>query len=98
LLSHTDFENQRLADEALAQAVENGSFSSVEVHYFNYPIQADTLSDLEELLADSWENSYLQVGTKERISDLLNSAGDRGEIVLRLTARLSILIPTAATG
>lgn len=98
LLSHTDFENQRLADEALAQAVENGSFSSVEVHYFNYPIQADTLSDLEELLADSWENSYLQVGTKERISDLLSSAGDRGEIVLRLTARLSILIPTAATG
>ena len=98
LLSHTNFENQRLADQALAQVVEDGLFMSAEAHLFNYQIYTDTLETLEELLTESWETAYLPDDTMARISDLLSSAGDDAEIVLRMTARLSMLRPVVEVG
>ena len=97
LLNHTDFENQRLADEALAQVVKNGLFQSEE-HLFNYLIHIDSYLALKDHLTESWKNSYLPGDTLERIRHLLNSAGKDAEILVRMMARLSILIPTAAMG
>ena len=97
LLSHTDFENQRLADEALAQVVKNGLFQSEE-HLFNYLIHIDSYLALKDHLTESWKNSYLPGDTLERIRHLLSSAGKDAEILVRMMARLSILIPTAAMG
>ena len=91
LLSYVDFKDQRLAEEALAQVVEGGQFSILGEHLFNYPICADTFADLEDLLSESWDDSYLTDGTEKRIKDLLRMARDEAKIVLGLTARLTIL-------
>jgi hypothetical protein len=46
LLSYIDFMEQRLADEALLQVVEQRHFASKEQHLFNYFVCADTFSEL----------------------------------------------------
>lgn len=91
LLSTIDFKDQRLAEEALEQVVEDGQFSILGEHLFNYSICADTFADLEDLLSESWENSYLTEGTAKRIKDLISMAEGEAKIVLALSARLTIL-------
>ena len=91
LLSYIDFRDLRLAEEALEQVVEDGQFSILGEHLFNYPICADTFADLEDLLSESWDDSYLTEGTANRIKELIRMAEDEAKIVLGLTARLTIL-------
>lgn len=90
-LSYIDFRDLRLAEEALEQVVEDGLFSILGEYLFNYPICADTFADIEDLLSESWENSYLTEGTANRIKELIRMAEDEAKIVLGLTARLTIL-------
>lgn len=91
LLSYIDFGDLRLAEEALDQVVEDGQFSILGEHFFNYPIRADSFADLEDLLSESWDDSYLTEGTAKRIKDLIKSVEGETKIVLVLTARLTIL-------
>ena len=91
LLSYIDFMERRLADEALLQVVEQRHFASKEQHLFNYFVCADTLSELQVLLSESWDDSYLPAGTEKRNRDLLSAADGEAKIVLDMMARLTIL-------
>ena len=91
LLSTIEFKDLRQADDALVQVAEDGQFTIVGEHLFNYSICADNFAELQELLSESWDDSYLADGTEKRIKDLITTAEDGTKIVMRLTARLTVL-------
>jgi hypothetical protein len=94
LLSRSDFENQRLADEALDQAVREGFFVREDVKIFEYLIHADTFEALNEMLEETWETAYIPQGTVDKIVDFMRAAGEGAEIILRMPARITKLRPT----
>lgn len=94
LLSRTDFEDQRLADQALDQALKEGLFIRDEVQIFEYLIHADSLEDLNEQLDETWETAFIPQGTVDSIVDLMRDAGEGAEIILRMLARITRLRPT----
>lgn len=91
LLSSIDFKDLRLAEKALDKVVEDGQFSITGEHLFNYSICANTFAELEELLSESWDDSYLADGTAKRIKSLIRNSEGEVKIVMRLTARLTVL-------
>lgn len=93
MLSHTDFEMQRQADDALAQAVEDGLFTKEEEQIFEYTIHADTYDALKECLAESWETAYLPEETTKQVNSLMSRAGEQAKILMRLSARITRLKP-----
>ena len=53
LLSSNDFEDQRYAEKALLQVIQNEFLSSVQSRIFEYLFYADSFADLNQWLEDS---------------------------------------------
>jgi hypothetical protein len=95
LLSNDNFENQRLADQAIGQVIEDGLLLSDQAIVFENYLRADTFDSLTEWLEENWESAYVPQGTREKVIDLIAQSGEGSEVVLRMVSRLMELKPTA---
>ena len=95
LLSDNNFENQRLADQAIGQVIEDGFFLSDQALVFENYLRADTFDSLTEWLEENWESAYVPQGTREKVIDLIAQSGEGTEVVLRMVSRLMLLKPAA---
>jgi len=93
LLSNTGFENQRMADQAVDQAVQKGVFSSTQVQIFENYMRADSLASMDAWLAEDWESAYLTEGTRMEVEQLVDRLGAEAEVVLHLISRITRLDP-----
>ena len=93
LNSDTSFENQRLADQAIDELVQQGIFSANNFTIFENDIRADSLADFTDWLAESWESAYLSPGTRAKIAELVENWGGEAEIVLHMISRIIQLDP-----
>ena len=94
LLSDKNFENQRLADQAIGQVIEDGLLLSDQALVFEYFIRADSFDSLTEWLDEDWESAYIPEGTRQKAVDLIAQSGEGSEVVLRMVSRLTMLKPT----
>ena len=95
LLSSNDFEDQRYAEKALLQVIQNEFLNSVQSRIFEYLFYADSFADLNQWLEDSWEDAYMLDETKHLIDKLTKQDGKSAKIVLRMISRIMKLKPTA---
>ena len=95
LLSNNNFENQRLADQAIGQVIEDGFFLSDQALVFENYLRADTLDSLADWLDENWESAYVPQGTRQKVIDLIAQSGEGTEVVLRMVSRLMLLKPAA---
>ena len=95
LLSDNNFENQRLADQAIGQVIEDGFFLSDQALVFENYLRADTLDSLADWLDENWESAYVPQGTRQKVIDLIAQSGEGTEVVLRMVSRLMLLKPAA---
>lgn len=93
LLSNTGFENQRMADQAVDQAIHKGVFSSSQAQIFENFIRADSLASLDAWVAEDWESAYMTKGTRIKVDQLVGRMGAEAEVVLRLISRITRLDP-----
>jgi len=93
LLSDNNFENQRLADQAISQVIEEGSLQSNRSIIFEYYMRADTFDDFTDWLDEEWESAYIPEGTRQKVIDLVAQSGEGSEVVLRMVSRLIELVP-----
>jgi hypothetical protein len=93
LLSTTNYEGEYQADQAIDDVIQAGIFSSRHSKTFEYCIRADSLSSLQDYLAESWENTYLTQGTQQKIHELEGQLGQGSEVVLHMISRMIILDP-----
>jgi hypothetical protein len=93
LLSDNNFENQRLADQAIGQVIEDGLLLSDQARVFENYIRADTFDSLADWLDEEWESAYVPQGTRRKVIDLIAQSGDESEVVLRMVTRLMVLKP-----
>lgn len=95
LLSDNNFENQRLADQAIGQVIEDGLHLSDQARVFENYLRADTYDSLTDWLDEEWESAYIPQGTRRKVIDLIAQSGEESEVVLRMVSRLMILKPAA---
>jgi hypothetical protein len=95
LLSNNNFENQRHADQAVGQVIEDGVVQSDLAVVFENYIRADTFDSLADWLDEEWESAYIPQGTRRKVIDLIAQSGEESEVVLRMVSRLMILKPAA---
>jgi hypothetical protein len=93
LLSDNNFENQRLADQAISQVIEEGSLQSDRSIIFEYYMRADTFDAFTDWLDEEWESAYIPEGTRQKVIDLVAQSGEGSEVVLRMVSRLIELVP-----
>jgi hypothetical protein len=93
LLSDNNFENQRLADQAINQVIASGQLSSDRSVVFENFAHADTIASLTNWLEEEWESAYIPADSFEKVNDLVAKAGEKSEVVLRLISRLNLLRP-----
>jgi len=93
LLSNTGFENQRMADQAVDQAIQKGGFSSTRVQIFENYIRADSLAAMDAWLAEDWESAYMTKGTRREVEQLVDRLGPAAEVVLHMISRITRLDP-----
>jgi hypothetical protein len=93
LLSNTCFENQRMADQAVDQAIQKGDFSSTRVQIFENYMRADSLASMDAWLAEEWESAYLTEGTRIKVEQLVDRLGPEAEVVLHMISRITRLDP-----
>ena len=96
LLSSNDFEDQRYAEKALLQVIQNKFLSSVQSRIFEYLFYADSFADLNQWLEDSWEDAYMLDETKHLIEKMVKREGEGAKIALRSVARIMKLKPTTS--
>ena len=94
LNSDTYFENQRQADQAVDELVQQGIFSASNLRIFENDIRAVSPADFMEWLTDSWESACLSPGTWDKINELFDNWGSEAEIVLHMISRIIQLDPT----
>jgi hypothetical protein len=94
LLSDDNFENQRHADQAIGEMIEQGTLQSERSIIFEYSIYSDTFDEFNDWLDEEWESAYIPEGTKRKVANLIEQLGGESEIVLRLVSRLIELRPT----
>lgn len=94
LLDHTDFESQKLADQALDLVVEEGLFIKDEVQTFEYLIHSDTLEALQKHMEEAWDTEYIPRDTYDKIIELMQEAKGAAEIIIRIPSRITRLLPT----
>ena len=94
LLSDNNFENQRLADQAIGQVIEDGLLQSDRALVYENYFRADTFDSLTDWLDESWESAYIPEGTRRMIIDLIAQSGEESEVVLRMVSRLMELKST----
>lgn len=95
LLSDNNFENQRLADQAINQLVTSGKLFSGHSAVFENFIRADDLDSLTEWLEVEWESAYIPGDTIEKVVELVANAGGNSEVVLRMVSRINLFKPVA---
>ncbi len=93
LFSDTGFENQRLADLAIDEVVQQGVFTAPDFQTFENEMRADSLTALLEWLEESWESAYLSPGTQDKIRELVELYGSDAEIVIHMLSRITRLEP-----
>jgi hypothetical protein len=94
LMSHTDFESQKLADQALDQVVSEGLYSKDDVQTFEYLIHADTLEALQKHMEETWDTEYIPQNTIDKMIELMEEAVGEAEIIIRIPSRITRLLPT----
>ena len=94
LLDSEDFDNERLAFNALAQVVLDNDFVLEDEREFNYNIHIDDVEELQEWLAEWWETALLPEGTVQRLNDILRQVHQKAHIVLRAPTRMTKLRAT----
>ena len=95
LLSNNNFENQRHADQAIGQVIEDGFLLSDQARVFENYIRADTFDSLADWLDEEWESAHIPEGTRRKVIDLIAQSREESEVVLRMVSRLMILKPAA---
>lgn len=93
LLSVNNFENQRYADQAIGEVIEEGLLESDRAVVFENYIRSDTFDEFTDWLDDEWESAYIPEGTQRKVIDLIDQLGDDNEVVLRMVSRLMELKP-----
>jgi hypothetical protein len=93
LFSDNGFENQRQADLAVDQVVQEESFSVSKFRVFENDLRANSLAALLDWLDDQWESAYLTDGTLDMIGELEKQLGSGAEIVLHMISRIVQLDP-----
>ena len=93
LLSNTGFENQRMADQAVDQAIQKGGFSTTQAQIFENYIRADSLASMDNWLAEDWESAYMTKGTRIKVEQLVDRLGPESEVVLHMISRITRLDP-----
>jgi len=93
LLSNTGFENQRVADQSVDQAIQKGDFSTTQVQIFENYIRADSLAAMDAWLAEDWESAYMTKGTRIKVEQLVGRLGPEAEVVLHMISRITRLDP-----
>ena len=88
LLSTNNFENQRHADQAIGELIEQGFLQSERSIVFEYFIRSDTFDEFNEWLDEEWESVYMPEETKGKVQDLIAQVGGESEVVLRMVSRL----------
>ncbi|MGB5846651.1 MAG: hypothetical protein WBG94_19575 [Anaerolineales bacterium] len=94
MFSDNGFENQRLADLAIDQVIQDGLFSSDRSHIFENFIRADSLESLLNWLADNWKSAYMTAGTQRKVGEMVAQMGSEAEVVLHLISRIVKLDPS----
>ena len=93
LLSDNNFENQRLADQAIGQVIEDGLLLSDQALVYENYLRADTFDSLADWLDKEWESAFIPQGTRRKVIDLIAQSGEASEVVLRMVSRLIELKP-----
>ena len=95
MLSNNNFENQRLADQAIGQVIEDGLLLSDQALVYENYLRADSFDSLTDWLDETWESAYIPQGTRQKVIDLIAQSGEESEVVLRTVSRLMELKPAA---
>ncbi len=95
LLSDNNFENQRHADQAIGQMIEDGLLQSERALVFENYLRADTYDSLADWLDEEWESAYIPESTRRKVIDLIAQSREESEVVLRMVSRLMVLKPAA---
>jgi len=93
LFSEDNFENQRLADQAINQVVTEGLLISAQSVVFESCIRADTYVSLTDYLDEEWQSACIPEDTKQKVIELAAQAGENSDIVLRMVTRLNLILP-----
>jgi len=80
----------RLADEALADVIRRGRFRVERHDIFQFARYADTLDELLENLADTWQDACLDAATTARVRQAL--AGGASAVSVREVVRIARLV------
>lgn len=91
LIDRVDYEDERLAFEALARVVSDGLFLLEDEREFDFNIHAGNLGELQKLLAEDWETAILPNESVERVEDILRRENQECEVVLRVPTRMTKL-------
>lgn len=94
LFSDTDFENQRLANQAIDLLVQDGSFTSSQFNIFENLIRLDSFTSFQEWLDETWESAYLTDQTQNKIIELTSQMGAQAEVVVHMLSRIIRLDPS----
>jgi hypothetical protein len=93
LFSDNNFENQRHADQAIGEMIEEGSLRSDRAIVFENYIRSDTFEAFTDWLDEEWESAFIPEGTRRKVIDLIAQSGGEGEVVLRMVTRIMELTP-----
>jgi len=91
LLDRVNYEDERLAFEALARVASDGLFLLEDEREFDFNIHAGNLGELQQLLAEEWETAILPDETVERVEDILRRVNQECKVVLRVPTRMTKL-------
>lgn len=93
ILSDTDFENQRIADEAILKVIYDGLYTSTRSAIFDYIMRADSLESMMAWLEESWESAYLIEDASQTIKKFQDQSREDFEIIVRFVSRIFQLDP-----
>jgi hypothetical protein len=94
LFSDNNFENQRMADQAIDLVVQEGSFTASQFNIFENLIHIESFTSLQEWLDDTWESAYLTDQTQNKIIELADQLGAQAEVVVHMISRIIRLDPS----
>ena len=77
------FELQKQAQKAVEEVIEDGLFMVESKRTFPFLYQADTFSELQEWLAENWENAILDEATVRRTNELLSERDGEVKVNIR---------------
>ena len=94
LFSKTNFEYERMANQAINRVVAEGTLKSDRSTVFESYIRADSYASLAQWLADKWPNEYIPEETQRKVHHLESRAAEKSEVVLKMVSRLNQLNKT----